>query len=171
MEGTLKVLMLVMAVANLFHCSPVVEKVIKQKETGSVMLPSEEIKVLSDLTKYFSTFTEDLLSFRNGHMTQTELKGKYLKKTKPFPKRLMGLVNAIHSYYLKNLDEVAPPVITENKTSSNQTSVSGEKMKSLSCYDQYCISGLDCVSFTFNNYVCPPNPNAVLCETDWQFRC
>ena len=131
--------MLVMAIANLLHCSPVVQKVTQQKEKDSIMLPSAEIKVLTDLTKYFSTFTEDLLSFRNGHMTQTELKVKYLKKTKAFPKRLMGLVNAIHSYYLKNLNEIAPPMVIGNQAPANQTSVSGGKMKDeTQCKAIYC---------------------------------
>ena len=150
--------MLVMAIANLLHCSPVVQKVTQQKEKDSIMLPSAEIKVLTDLTKYFSTFTEDLLSFRNGHMTQTELKVKYLKKTKAFPKRLMGLVNAIHSYYLKNLDEIAPPMVIGNQAPTNQTSVSGGKMKSeeeTECHVRYCNFYVnDCGSLAFSGSPC-----------------
>ena len=103
-----------------------------KKAQNAMRLPASEVNVLSKLADYFSNLMEDVLSRKNGRTTQEDLKIKY-GETKSFPKRLEGLVSAIHSYYMDNLKKI----ITPKKSITPQTNSTVSK-DWMDCYESFC---------------------------------
>ena len=113
----------------------------ENEATKEMHLPSGEAKVLKDLARYYSNFSEDYLSVVNGRADIKALRIKYETKKESFPKRLSGLVTMIRSYYLTNLKKIAGPQITKAiKSAGNNSTINRDGSEMAYCLDELCIS-------------------------------
>lgn len=105
----------------------------EKEEQHSLLLPSNEAKVLTALANYFSEFSTDLLRVRNGKMNPPDFNKKYQQNTKPFPKALKGLVRVVHQYYTSNIKKISPVQITNVKSKNNTLAITTAE-----CMVHYC---------------------------------
>jgi len=103
----------------------------------NLLLPAKEVEVLTELSKYFSSYSVDVLKVLNGRMNKNDFHNKYYQNTKRFPKELQGLVVAIHNYYLSSIEKIAPAKIN-NIEKKNNTLAS---TSNADCINDYCAAG------------------------------